>query len=40
MNVNLARIQSVIITQTLEELSLIRSGSMYGSGRIVIDRYK
>ena len=37
MNVNLARIQSVIIKQTFEELSLIRSGSIYGSGRIVVD---
>lgn len=37
MNVDLARIQSVIIKQTFEELSLIRSGSVYGSGRIVVD---
>ena len=37
MNVNLARIQSVIIKQTFEELSLIRSGSIYGSGRIIVD---
>ena len=40
MNVNLARIQSVIIKQTFEELSLIRSGSIYGSGRIVIHPYE
>ena len=36
MNVKLARIQSVIIKQTFEELSRIRSGSIYDSGRIVV----
>jgi len=36
INFNLARIQSVTIKQTFEELSLIRSGSIYDSGRIVV----
>ena len=38
MNVNLARIQSVIIKQTFEELSLIRSGSIYGSCRLQLKK--
>ena len=36
MNVYLARIQSVVIKQTFEELSLIRSGSIYVRDRIVV----
>ena len=36
INVNLARIESVIIKQTFEELSLIRSKSIYVSDRIVV----